>query len=261
MAVERQQVEESTGEHIARTSTILRSRVGSTVHGTGTGTDDIDEMGVCIEPYETVLGLRHFEQHTYRTQPDGVRSGPGDTDVVVYSLRKYCSLALKGNPSVLVLLMVPDSDLTVCHSSLGYTLRENAHLFASQKAGNAYLGYMQRQRERLAGNLGQKKVKRPELEEAFGYDTKYAGHMIRLAFQGVEYMETGRFSIPMPVAQRDVVLAVRRGERTREQALRTAGELEVLLKNAMDHTELPPLPDFGRVNDMLVEMHLEWWGL
>ena len=36
-----------------------------------------------------------------RTQPEGVRSGPGDLDLIVYSLRKWMRLALTGNPTVL----------------------------------------------------------------------------------------------------------------------------------------------------------------
>jgi len=44
-------------EAVARGGCILRAVVGSTVHGlANAGTDDRDEMGVCIEPPEYVLG-------------------------------------------------------------------------------------------------------------------------------------------------------------------------------------------------------------
>ena len=36
--------------------------------------------------------------------------GLGDLDVVIYSARKWARLALSGNPSVLLLLFVPDDD-------------------------------------------------------------------------------------------------------------------------------------------------------
>src|SRR5688572_31106775 len=38
---------------------------------------------------------------------------------------------------------------------------------------------------------------RPELEEMYGFDTKYAMHMLRLGFQGVELLTTGRLNLPM----------------------------------------------------------------
>src|SRR5215204_2571099 len=85
---------------VAYENEILRTVVGSGVHGIAIeGTDDHDEMGVFIEPPTHVVGLRRpVEHYVFRTQPEGARSGPGDTDLVLYSLRKYLRLATKGNP-------------------------------------------------------------------------------------------------------------------------------------------------------------------
>jgi hypothetical protein len=33
-------------------------------------------------------------------------SGPGDLDLTIYGLRKYCRMALKGSPTVLLLLFI-----------------------------------------------------------------------------------------------------------------------------------------------------------
>src|SRR5205823_13381352 len=104
---------------IVEQGTILRATVGSTVHGLHHGgQDDRDEMAVFVEPPEYLLGLARargirggmygFEHVVARTQPEGVRSGPGDLDLVAYSLRKYIRLALKGHPTILLLLFVPD---------------------------------------------------------------------------------------------------------------------------------------------------------
>lgn len=70
---------------------ILRTVVGSGVHGIAIpGTDDHDELGVYIEPPAHILGVgSHREDYLWRTQPEGVRGGHGDTDLVLYSLRKY----------------------------------------------------------------------------------------------------------------------------------------------------------------------------
>ena len=78
---------------------ILRTTVGSVVHGlSNPGTDDRDELGVCIEPPEYLLGFKRFEHFVYRTQPEGEPSGPGDLDLVVYGLRKYCQPDAEGQP-------------------------------------------------------------------------------------------------------------------------------------------------------------------
>lgn len=68
---------------IAPANEILRSEVGSGVHGMAiAGTDDHDEMGVYIEEPTQVLGLAKRPGHwIWRSQAMGARSGPGDTDL------------------------------------------------------------------------------------------------------------------------------------------------------------------------------------
>ena len=57
---------------VAQGNCILRGLVGSTVHGLANpGTDDRDEMGVCIEPPEYVMGTA-VRALRARTQPEGV---------------------------------------------------------------------------------------------------------------------------------------------------------------------------------------------
>src|SRR3954453_11062871 len=145
--------------------TILRATVGSTIHGLHHGgQDDRDEMAVFVEPPEFLLGLRRargirgglygFEHYVERTQPEGVRSGPGDLDLVAYSLRKWVRLALKGHPAVLVLLFVPD-ELVIVETELGRELRALRPALLSARVGRGYLGYLRGQRERLLGSRGQ----------------------------------------------------------------------------------------------------------
>ena len=150
---------------IAEKGMIIRSLVGSTIHGLElAGTDDRDEMGVCMEPPAYVIGLNHFETWVHRTKPEGVRSEAGDLDLVVHSLRKYARLALKGNPTVLLLLFVKPKDLLL-RTPLGDDLQALAPAFASRRAGHAFLGYLTAQKQRLLGERGQRNVKRPECRE------------------------------------------------------------------------------------------------
>ena len=252
-------VTSSPSQLIAEPNTILRCEVGSGVHGLAVDNqDDRDEMGICFEPPEYVIGLKHFEQWVFRTQPNGVRSGPGDLDLTIYSARKWCSLALKGNPTVLLPLFVPSANI-IEETAEGFELRELAWAFASKRAGNAFLGYMQQQRQRLAGERGQKNVKRPELVDAYGFDTKYAGHIMRLGYQGIEYMNTGQLTLPMPEPQRTFIVQVRKGEITEDAVLSQAGILEVELKEAIEASPLPDEPKYEIVNRWLIEKYQLWW--
>src|SRR5207249_1524614 len=135
-----------------------------------------------------------------------------------YSLRKYVRLALKGHPTILLMLFVPD-ELVHVETDLGRELRALAPAILSRRAGRGYLGYLRGQKERLLGTHGQKRGNRPELVEAHGFDTKYAMHAARLGYQGLELLETGRLTLPMPEPERSRVMAIRRGERTFDEAV------------------------------------------
>lgn len=246
-----------TTQEIAENNLILLCTVGSTVHGLNVpGQDDHDEMGVCIEPPEYVIGLKTFEQYVSRSKPEGVRSEFGDTDRTIYSLRKWCRLALNGNPTILLLLF---ADSIIEPDEIAFVLRTNKHWFASREAGKRFLGYLISQKQRLLGERGNMRVKRSELVSEYGYDTKYAMQMLRLGYQGIEYLTTGRITLPMPREERLYCYSVRTGEVELDEILAKTGELEQELRHLIDYSPLPKYPDYDAVNSFLVSAYTEWW--
>jgi len=255
------------GDHyraMAEAYTILRAPVGSTIHGLHLGgTDDRDEMGVCLENIGAVIGFREFEQYIYRSaaEREGRHDAPSqhsDLDLTIYSLRKFIRLAMQGNPTVVTLLFVPPEQCVV-RDARGAQLQDLAPAIVSRQAGRRYLGYLESQRQRLVGERGQKRGNRPELEERFGFDTKYAMHIIRLGHQGVELLSTGRLTLPMPEPTRQHVRDVREGRVTLNDVLSEAGELERQLKDLLAESPLPEQPDSERVESWMLSMYLENW--
>jgi uncharacterized protein len=254
---------------IVERGTILRGVVGSTVHGLHHGgQDDRDEMAIFLEPAEFLVGLRlarsggsrgPLEHYVERTQPEGARSGPGDLDLVAYTLRKWLRLALAGNPTVLLLLFSPPESLLVC-TERGRALRELAPAIVSLRAGPRFPGYMRAQKERLVGTRGQRNVNRPELVEAHGYDTKYAMHVARLGFQGIELLTTGSLTLPMREPERSRVMAIRLGELPYDEAVAQIEEIERRLERAVEESPLPAEPDRPAVDAFILETYREYWG-
>lgn len=241
---------------IAERSTILRATVGSKLHGLNlAGTDDTDEMGVCIEPPEYVVGLRQFEQWVYRTQPEGHPSGPGDLDLTIYSLRKFVRLALGGNPTTLLLLFAPRSECRV-YTRLGAELQEMAPAFIAKSVAAPFLGYLTAQRQRVTGERGGRALRKHLPEGLAQYDTKYAMHMLRLGFQGIELMETGRITLPVREPDRAYLMDVRRGLVAFDDVLTRCGLLERRLADLRDTSPLRERPDETRVEDWLVRTYL-----
>ncbi len=235
---------------------LIRAEVGSTLYGTGlAGTEDTDYMGVCIEPWRSLFGLENFEHWIWRSQPEGVRSGFGDIDISVYGLRKYLSLAVKGNPSILLLLFVPEHYLVV-QTELGEMLQALAPSIVSRRVVAPYIGYATAQLDRLTGKRGGAHVNRPELVEKFGYDTKYAMHALRLAYQGSEILYTGRIEVPIPNPYGDVLRAVRQGEIPKDHAIYLIEEAIKDIRMAETETSLPDEPDMDAINEFMLQARI-----
>lgn len=249
---------------IARAGLILLTEIGSTMHGVSdpsTG-DDVDEMGICIEPPEQVLGLGNFEQYEYRSQPVNARSGPGDIDRTIYSLRKWVKLCAAGNPTVLMPLFADEHLHTRFANWAGKDLRAHKDLFLSKQAGHKFLGYLDGQRQRYMdpNRVDSKHASRPELIEQFGWDTKTGYHALRLAIQGKQVMDHQNIIVPMLDDTRTFLLKVRAGGYTKENVIAMLDEVFIpQLKAATERSSLPEKPDYQKINDWLVQTYQDFW--
>lgn len=119
--------------------------VGSQSHGTYVpptdpdAIDDVDLMGVLLAPRRYVLGLDDFEHWTRQHE---------ELDVVAYSFHKFVGLLLKGNPNVLGLLWLRESEYL--KRSAGFLeLQKQRHLFAAKSVYASFAGYASGQLQRM----------------------------------------------------------------------------------------------------------------
>ena len=185
------------------------------------------------------------------------RSGAGDLDVVIYSARKWLRLALQGNPTVLLPLFVPAPEI-VTITPAGLDLRANTARIVSKRCGARFLGYMRAQRDGMLG-LRSRDVNRPELVARYGYDTKYAMHMLRLAVQGIELMSTGVITLPVPEPQLSMLRGVRTGGYDRQAVLDLTASLEVDLEQLLQTSTLSAEPDHEWANRWLHDAYTNHW--
>jgi uncharacterized protein len=242
---------------LAARYTILRGEVGSRVHGLQVGGDDRDEMGVLIEPPRYVIGVEPFEQYQVHTAGEGVRSGPDDLDLTVFSLRKWARLAGDGNPSQLLLAFIPDTAVRI-ETNAGRAIRDARDMFVARECAARYIGYLDEQKAHM---LGQKspRTNRPELVERYGFDTKYAGHMVRLGWQGVELLDEGTITLPMQDAQREWLVDLRNGRHTMREALDAAAESRARLMVLRELSDWPDTVDWPGIDNWLKHTYLNEW--
>jgi hypothetical protein len=233
-------------------------------------------MGICLEPAEYVTGIsrvpagtgdgaatvkfEQYQRHTVWDQPGGLanRSGAGDLDVVIYSARKWARLALNGNPTVLLVLFVPEEEV-VYRDQAGADLVGNAHRFVSRLAADRFLGYLAAQRDAMTGQSGAH-TNRPELVARHGYDTKFAMHALRLGVQGIELLSTGRITLPIPEPDREYLRSIRRGEVPLAEVVASVDDAEHRLLRLRASSTVPAMPDREWVNAWLHRSYLAYWN-
>lgn len=241
---------------------ILLVEVGSTAHGTGIpGGEDHDETAVVIETPAQALFSPGLKNRMERTQPEGSRSGPGDVDRQIYSLRSFLGLCVAGNPSIQLVLYAPVLETT----ELGLELRDLAPYFIGRHIIPRYRGYMKGQMMRMQGlkASGHGKRgggKREELIKAHGYDSKYAMHAARLGFQCIELMTEGKLTLPIGGEPGEWLRAVRRGEIPYEQWENRVNELDNILESMEACEQCRSGPVLDKIEEWAIKAHKRNWS-
>ena len=234
---------------------ILECEYGSQAYGLATKDSDSDLLAVNVESPKYVTGLQESKTKRGTTAGDGNRSQAGDTDRTIHPLRKWASLCAGGNPTILTTLFVPHYTVATDHS-LNFILHRDA--FISKKAGYAHLGYMNSQLKALQGER-HKNVARPELEEKYGYDTKFAYNAVRLGVQGIQLMEHGMYTLPFEGEDRKLFMDIRNGELGKQEVVYLIEDYAKQLKKSIDNTKLPDNADYERINTLLHKVYQTEW--
>lgn len=185
-----------------------------------------------------------------------VAPAPGDLDLTIYGLRKFCRLALKGSPTVLLLLFV-ESEHLLHRTPSGAALQALAPAFLSQRTGRAFLGYLAAQRRGLLGDRHATRTR--ELSGEDGYDTKYAMHALRIGVQGIELLQTGRITLPVPEPDRARLRDVRSGAVALDEIVAQLDDVTAQLERLVADGALPARPDEARIDRFLIDTHERAW--
>ncbi len=134
----------------------------------------------------------------------------------------------------------------------------NSSRFVSKLAADRFLGYLRSQKAAMVGEAGAH-TNRPELVAVHGYDTKFAMHALRLGVQGVEFLTTGRISLPVPEPDLSFLRAVRRGEVEASDVIDAIEMAERRLERLRQASLVPDQPDRRWVDEWLHRAHLDYW--
>lgn len=170
-------------------STILLVQTGSHAYGISTKDSDIDIYGVCIPPIEylfphttgEILGFGRQIKRFDQFQQEGIIGPDKKTyDVSIYNIAKFFQLCLDNNPNMIDVLFVPN-DCILHQTEIGKHILENNRLFLHKGCYYKFMGYAHSQWKKIKNKnpIG----KRKQVVDEFGFDLKYASHLVRLALE------------------------------------------------------------------------------
>jgi len=247
---------EDMKRQVTEGNTILLGYRGSISHGmyvpntNPDSIDDIDLMGVYINPPDYYVGMNRYKDVTEHFVEQW--------DVVNYELKKFVGMLTKSNPNTMSMLFIKPEHYIDVHP-YAKLLIDNRHLFVSKLAYNAYIGYAYGQLKKIESCkcLGYMGKKRKELVEKFKYDTKNASHCIRLLRTCVELLETGTINV-FREDDAEYLLSVKKGALTIDEVKSEADRLFILAEAAFVKTEIPDEPDYIKINEIVKDILLDY---
>lgn len=234
---------------------ILAGYRGSESHGTSifvgeNATDDVDVFAVTVQPAEWYLGLAGYASNGRQV----VETAGERLDLLAYDVRKFFSLLAKGNPNVHVFLWLKPEHY-LWNTLVGARIILHRRAFISAHCLDALCGYAVAQFKKMGGDQkyeGYMGAKRKAMVDRYGYDVKNAAHCIRLLHLGIELCTAGTLHSWRPDAERDELMAIKRGEVPLADVKARSDELWGEFYRIKRDAKLPPQPDYDTINKLLV---------
>ena len=88
--------------------------------------------------------------------------------------------------------------------------------------------------------------------EEFGYDLKFACHLIRLLTEGIGLLVEGKLT--MPLTNRELLKDIKKGRYSLQEVLDYADRYESQVEEAYIRSNLPHTPDTKAINKLQISM-------
>lgn len=243
--------------------------MGSFAYGVSSDTSDMDVYGFSIPNKELVFPhLRgeiegfgpkgnRFEVWTQHhiNDPSAAGGHGKDYDFSIYSIVKYFDLVMANNPNMIDSLFVPDRCITHI-TPIGQMVRDHRKMFLHKRSWHTFKGYAFQQLHKLR-NKTPESGKRLELIEKFGYDVKFAYHIVRLMREVEQILVEGDLDLER---HREELKSIRRGEWAIEDIENFFNDRQSGLNKAYEDSKLPHGPDVDKIRKLLVDCLEQHFG-
>lgn len=238
-----------------RDNLCYETMMGSVAYGVSSDTSDMDVYGICFPKKELVFphlageipGFGRQIQRFSTWQEHHIEALGKSWDFQMYSIVTFFQLAMENNPNIIDSLFTPRR-CVLSTTQVGELIRERRKDFLHKGSWHKFKGYAYSQLNKIRSK--NPTGKRIELVEKYGYDVKFAYHVVRLLLE-----------VEMIMAEQDLDLerhgeqlkAIRRGEWTEEQLREWASNKEKDLEKLYSDSALQYAPDEPKLKGLLLE--------
>lgn len=242
--------------------------MGSVAYGVSNDTSDMDVYGFCVPPKDElfphlrgeIIGFgtpkqrfSQYQQHHLK-DPDAQGGAGRDYDLTIYNIVDYFQLVMKNNPNIIDSLFTADT--CVLHiNRIGQMVRDARRSFLHKGCWHTFKGYAYQQVTKMAGH--ERTGKRKEVVEEFGFDVKFAYHVVRLLNEVEQILTEGDLDL---MRNREQLKSIRRGEWTEQQIREYFTKKEAELETLYQSSTLPVAPDEAKVKQLLLNCLEEHYG-
>lgn len=220
---------------------VLLVVAGSHGYGLNTEESDLDIRGISMGTSDSILGMESFDVFENKK-----------TDTVIYSMKRFMELAMKGAPNVLEILFSNPENILYYDEKIGKMLLDNRDMFLSKRIYYSFKGY--------AKNALKDAEKRLETNPKKA--DKYAMHYIRLCLEVITLLNGNDLTDALK-SNRDMLMRIRNGSmrhgnKFTEEFYESVRDFENLLEKAYQNSPLPDTVDVKKVSELLVKMNKEF---
>ena len=246
------------------TNTVYETVMGSQAYGCSQDSSDKDVYGFCIPPLDMIFphlrgeidGFGTQQQRFEQYQEHHLVDNTAEYDISIYSIVKYFQLMMGNNPNMLDSIFTCDVDV-ITQTKISKMVRDNRKIFIHRGAYYKYTGFAHSQFHKIKNKNGHLNQSRAASIATFGYDTKYAGHMLRLMLEAEQILNTGDFNIKR---DGDYLLEVRQGKYSLSELEIEFNRLDKVMLTAYENSTLQDRPDEKAIKELLLNCIEEFHG-
>lgn len=247
---------------------MYETMMGSVAYGVSSDSSDRDIYGFAIplkeELFPHLAGeiagfgaprarFEHFQIAHIRDQEAAAGKGI-EYDLSIYSITRYFTLCMECNPNLIDSLFTPQ-DCVHHITRVGQLVRDHRRLFVHKGCWASFKGYAYAQLHKMRSR--NPTGKRVQLREQYGFDVKFAYHIVRLMYECEQLLMHGEMDLRR---DREHLKAIRRGEVTEDDIRRWASDKEQQLEKLYHASAIPDAPDEKAIRELLLNCLEEHYG-